>query len=129
MQTLTAKQIENIEQFLNKLASSEQFDFGKTILPIVGAKTFIKVIIAFHKDFIGCQSISSDGMSQHTKKAFCHKLKSAAANIGAIRLSQYCIACEQDLEHIDADISNVTIELHDIFTQVENGLVELDFLE
>ena len=88
------------------------FRLEKTVLDIVGEKAFSKVVIAFLKDFASVQQLSDVSMSQQEKKAFCHKLKSAAGNIGAVNLSMYANETDAELLNDNVDVSFVLTELN-----------------
>lgn len=111
----TAENEALINNAIEALQSNSNLNLSQTILPFVGGRPFIKVVRAFLKDFAGSLELSDEQLTHKQKRAFCHKLKSASANVGASDLSSQCSESEKKLVVEDIDISSVLTEFKTIF--------------
>ena len=114
-----------ITEAINEISQNQRFDLSKTIYPIVGENAYVRIIKAFLNDVTNTYNTDYLELSQAKKLAFCHKLKTAAANIGAINLSEYCIEAQQQLTTEDVDISLVTNELSAVVEDINKSFKAL----
>ena len=103
---------EQLTTAIEALRDSPKLNVSKTIFPLVGGKPFIKVISAFLKDFEASLTLTNVQLTQQQKKSFCHKLKSASANVGAFDLASLCADNEAELLHGNIDIDDVLNEFN-----------------
>ena len=121
-----ADQDTQIIRAIEFMKHDSHFNLEKTVLNIVGEKAFSKVVKAFLNDFSLAHQLSDASMSQQEKKAFCHKLKSAAGNVGAANLAMYTTETDAELINDNVDVSFILIELNSVISLLNQHFGVID---